>query len=641
MGKGFITSGQSLFIDAQSIGFKGTFIAFNVWMFSLFVGLVDSLFGPWGSVVFRALLLIFPVGLLFYFCTKKLKIYEPVSFFICIFAGLCILTRVQMRPEIISYGFLVYFVMTLGQMIEQKELKGLFLLPLLQLIWVQNHSTSYFGVIVYFSFFIHWFFLHIKREVQDREALRKVSLGLMLISVANFLSPHLFAGAPLSGSKLFDNPWAPYIEEYSNSLHFVTPIQYVIIPLIFVLLLWGFYRRKIFIFLPIIVFGLAYIPYAKMMPHFGVLLGCLFALEYKSLRHFLASRIQPVYLQVLAILTVIAISVQLLAITNSTYRNFVFSYEDPYKSPIFPYEVTDYINTYIDGGNAFCSLVACSYLLADTNSKLDVYIDSRLNVLYPFEHFKKYREALVNQNALDILLVEEAIDWIVARSDWPERLADTASSSELVNVRFIGQSHILFSVNKVQTPTMTSLIYDPACVETASSEELDRELDQVSSGNGGSPRLRSMVELAKKYLASKEGQSSIAHGEIMSVWELRLAAYIMYKKQQYEASNNLIRSIGGSRRIKDYYLMAKNFQALGLSKKSFIAISRVDSNYLADSVYKHEQQIKMLKGLLNEVSSDLTAQVQTSIDRLNERLKLISHTPKLEKVRSCVDWSSL
>jgi len=119
-----------------------------------------------------------------YLTVKKHNIFAiSISFLVSIFV---FSARTEPRPEMFSYLIFAAYLLSIYRSRDNKR-NWLWLLPILQLFWVNLHIYFIIGPIVYFLFFI------------DRLILKKVTrqhiyIGVLLV-LANLVNPNFFEGA--------------------------------------------------------------------------------------------------------------------------------------------------------------------------------------------------------------------------------------------------------------------------------------------------------------------------------------------------------------------------------------------------------------------------------------------------------------
>ncbi len=105
--------------------------------------------------------------------------------------------RLDIRPEMLGWFFLSIELVLLYSY-REKVHKGIFLIPLLILLWVQFHISFIIGLAVLFFFLLDYLFLH-KKDLKQKNVL--VLVGVFVVScLSSFVNPNGITGAlyPLS-----------------------------------------------------------------------------------------------------------------------------------------------------------------------------------------------------------------------------------------------------------------------------------------------------------------------------------------------------------------------------------------------------------------------------------------------------------
>lgn len=239
------------------------------WGWDVLTYLIYNLFGYTGISVLRTILL-FLIFLIYYFIFKKFRIPDTLIFlfyFIFVFA---IMDRLTPRPHLMSYFFLAILLYLLldFRYFNRKNLKRLFFIPLIFLLWANMHMGIIAGGMVYAIFVISeiiTFYFPRKFSSDEIKPLEKkqlftvivigvVSLGVMLIN-PNGLATYLYAYSHTKMKMLQTvNEWmAPFASRYTDS--FVSIIY------------------KIFLFAGVIIFYRA----VKLKDVFSALIYIFFA----------------------------------------------------------------------------------------------------------------------------------------------------------------------------------------------------------------------------------------------------------------------------------------------------------------------------------------------------------------------------
>lgn len=141
-----------------------------------------SLFGWPGLNILKALVISLCFFTLLHLVFSR---YKKISFaiFFILMSILAFGYRSFVRPEIFSYLFLCVFLYIL-----EKE-KGIYVLPFLQILWVNIHGYFILGPILIFLYSIGEFFS------KNSQKAKRLGAALLLIIAACFINPYFYKGA--------------------------------------------------------------------------------------------------------------------------------------------------------------------------------------------------------------------------------------------------------------------------------------------------------------------------------------------------------------------------------------------------------------------------------------------------------------
>lgn len=182
------------------------------WLGEVIYYFVASVFGLNGLLVFKILLVITAASLIYSVALKKGSL-----FWVTVFSLLSI-TIFSMRffvlPELFSYLLIGLFIFLIEKYKESKKIYLLWILPFLELLWVNMHIYFILGVSIYGFFFLEKLF-HEKRF--DKKI---ILIGTMLIA-STIINPSGINGALLPFT--FSTNYGFTVEENKSPLTILTP----------------------------------------------------------------------------------------------------------------------------------------------------------------------------------------------------------------------------------------------------------------------------------------------------------------------------------------------------------------------------------------------------------------------------------
>lgn len=129
------------------------------WLSEVAFFIVQNLFGFNGLLLVMTALIVFTFGLVFFSTIKKNSIYAATI--ISILYIRVLFERTDIRPEIFSFLFLSIFIVILYKY-REKYTRWIFLLPFIELLWVNIHIYFPIGIAVLGLFFIDLIIKHRK-----------------------------------------------------------------------------------------------------------------------------------------------------------------------------------------------------------------------------------------------------------------------------------------------------------------------------------------------------------------------------------------------------------------------------------------------------------------------------------------------
>ncbi len=196
----------------------------NEWLSEAVFYLSSTSFGL-TSILWLEVLCIFASFALVYWLALKKGGFSFWTASIMILAVTTFLLRFRARPEIFSYLFLAIFIRIIEKYDDHKNTFLLYLLPILEVIWVNTHGFFIFGPIILGSYLVENIILH-------RQKINKSIIVSFLLTVfAMFLNPFFSKAVflPITSS----NYYGTYNDEQESLLHFLSNTDWSVIPLIF------------------------------------------------------------------------------------------------------------------------------------------------------------------------------------------------------------------------------------------------------------------------------------------------------------------------------------------------------------------------------------------------------------------------
>lgn len=165
------------------------------WLYGVMVYILHEMVGWNGMVIFKVILFLVMFSLLFYLSAKRSSFWIAAVFSIpTIFL---LISRTALRPEMISYFFVVIYLYLLINFNEKPESKLVWLLVPLQLIWVNTHLFFVIGIILAGCFLLQSIVIDYKK-LKNSLRVKKFLLLVLLMSLVVFINPFGLPGAVYS-----------------------------------------------------------------------------------------------------------------------------------------------------------------------------------------------------------------------------------------------------------------------------------------------------------------------------------------------------------------------------------------------------------------------------------------------------------
>ena len=226
--------------------------------------LVHNTFSVTGLIILKVLIVTITLGILLLFTIKLSSV--PIFLFTATVSFELLKMRTQIRPEIFGYLCFSLFLIILTKA-KKYPTKLVWLLPIIELVWVNLHITYIYGLFIYVAFII------------DRLIQRKMEISYLLIGVTIFLST-LFNPFGLSGALypflMFKNYGYPIAENQSLLVLFevlkTKTLFYFLFALIVLILITPFLFQKLLFWEIIISYGTGFLIFTAVrhLPFFAL-----------------------------------------------------------------------------------------------------------------------------------------------------------------------------------------------------------------------------------------------------------------------------------------------------------------------------------------------------------------------------------
>ncbi|MCK5706931.1 MAG: hypothetical protein KAI43_04705 [Candidatus Aureabacteria bacterium] len=395
------------------------------WFFQIIVYKIWCIAGSTG-LIFAVVIFI---NLSFFIISRSLSpnISTTVKYGILLIAAFILEGRFFIRPELFSYVYLLLFLYVLSRSAKYSNKKIIFLLCLIQLLWVNTQGLFILGIYLCFCFFLEK--LIIKREKKE------ITFGailLLLVILVSFINPYGLKGL-LFPLKLFTRI-GPEVNLFRLNINeFMSPfatsgylLYKVYAGLFIVLLILSFKKHSLhkiifsisLFFLSVIanrninIFVFASIPL--------VISGFDHLMKNKlKIESFLTTKLIKIFREcILTTLIIVYITCIYCVVSNRYYikKNSLKRFGFGINNTFYPKKAVDFILDNNIRGRIFNDVGTGSYAIYRFYPSRKVYIDGRLEVMGD-EHFNEHIEMLSDFNRLENFVEKKNFSVILFRFD--------------------------------------------------------------------------------------------------------------------------------------------------------------------------------------------------------------------------------
>lgn len=654
MGRAFFENGQSLFTDHLSITHQGERLLPNPWLYSLISGGVDFAFGPNGLFSLFTLLWAVPLLLLSAWAYRR-KIDGLSVFVATLFLTAAFLTRVQLRPELVAYTFLILSLLLANRYTLDGKWKWVAAMGGIFVIWTQFHSTSSMMLPIFGAAWLQRLLTEFKTKPNARTSIALKHAGWLIgFFLLGFLNPNGWHYHPFALANVHQNEWYGLITEYTGDQKFSTLVQWINL-LGGAMLLLLFFNLGDFSKVGILAVMLFYaLQIPKLAPHVSTVLATLGLLYVNgrsdpkfrtpSLWNWMTKSTELVrmpisrYLQFGVLIVVLgATAVQLAKQIEPLSQASLLRGAPLVDEDIFAVDVAQYIKVNQLAGPTFSELGTASYLTYTVGSGITTYVDQRIGILIPKTVFDSYREAIIREKNLVELSEKHRFKVLVGSNGWPERLIDTALRSRKFSILFIGRSHSLLvpTESGLGFDQISWLMHDPACLKVIDPRKLSEERSRLEQDNTPSGRaLHEIADTALKIIENKNVDLTMFNNRLNNPHVLRLVAYSWREAGQPEPSLQTQQALKAPAKLVDFLESALALTAVGANDIAIDALFNSGPDYYFGSRQKAAQFLYVVDLVLPKLPKDTPT--PPWLDGLRKALKEDPGSPEADQLqRSC------
>lgn len=420
-GKYILETGKINQIDPFSFTAGNTPLSIQSWLSGVVFYWVYTIGGLNGLIICKAILL----TLVFFILYKTMQVTGAkgyLTLFTLIVVAFVVRFRMSIRPHIFEFLFLAIFFYVLN-IYKFRGKNYLFILPIVQLFWVNIHGSHILGLMTPLIFLvgegIAVYSGNREAPIFTKKQFINLTLAIVALVIATLINPAGFKAFLfpffLTGQTLYMQniqEWQPLRLVHLIDLDY--GIRYTWgFSLLLTLCLFVFIRqfKKIdftelltfFAFLYLAVKGI------RLLPEFAIAVGPIVARRL-NLFSFpkISSRFERIKFITPLILTVcIGIIFYLVVLNSKTY-----AFGLGLKERVFPVKTVDFLRHNNIQGNMFNSIGYGGYLIWRLFPEQKVFIDGR-NDVYKQDFYKSYLDAHLTPDAWQKVVKDYDIDWVI------------------------------------------------------------------------------------------------------------------------------------------------------------------------------------------------------------------------------------
>jgi hypothetical protein len=473
MGKSWIEEGLVPWIDHFSFTFHGQEIVGAPILFQVLLHFFVSVLGietGMQALKFSGYLIV--VTLMAWYL---LRMKSPVILYLLVIPALVVALqhRAMLRPEILSYGLSVIAMMLYLRAGTHISLKGMWPIVVLMAVWTNSHSPI-FGYVIFFGLFVDFAL----RQIQDRSPVRVwtewLAWGLAVFAVG-FANPNL--SHPVWRRFQFSPEWKEVIGEYRSIAAYSGDIEMYLLGiftlLTLALLVWQ--KKWGHLIVSLILLYVA-IDMSRLVTPFGIVMLCMFSQVIVESRLVEKAKRWPSNRQ--ALISGACVLLVGGGIWLSVGRAAGFMEENRITVFKFPSGLVDYMEQNDISGNIFNIYRAGGYLIYRLGPETQVYIDGRTDILYPYEHFERWKEVLNHPDELKIEVEKYDINLALLYNTAP--FYALMDESGLFELDYVGPVYSLFKRGNGNFPLLGKIYSRPECWRPEFQSQLQAERDRAS-----------------------------------------------------------------------------------------------------------------------------------------------------------------
>ncbi len=544
MGHDLLYSGLSPFRDHYSFTHLDQAIQNVAWPYQLLVTVFSSVFGEFmGINILRLVLFTVPLALLL-ILFRRLAIAGLVQAVVLMFYLCVVIFHTEPRPDLGSYTFTLISLWFMFRLRERLDLRNIIGFAFLLVLWSNYHVSSVFGFVIAGGLLMERAIDNGMKRDKAWEW-REFLIAAVILVVAGFINFDL-AHPLLAQAKVGEN-WSKYITEYDRR-SFADEELYLQIFWVLLAFSLAYHGWKRAWSAVVIIAVLAFRTWSlsKLFPHLVVVNLVFVALALNGAWLWTIGR--PGLMRVFVPLAIGTVG--LVAGGQALFQGII--------KPIHPItgdvhrwltsvELADHIKSRGLKGNVLNEYSDGGYLLYRFAPELKVFIDGRTSILYPIDFMDLFGRLSISPALLREEALKRQVDFVVARVSKRDELFDSAISSGLFYVEYMGERWALLGRSGA-FKVSSQLFVHPECLDAADAPVLQKEAVEAKAQLPATSPLRRGIEMSVASLTNPQAMNEVTVESAHALREPHLARWIA----------QLVHRSGDSKKAMDILLQQKD-----------------------------------------------------------------------------------
>lgn len=391
------------------------------WLSGVIFFVIHSFLQMKGLIIFKTCI----IALAFFFIhlnmkTTTLKEHQNVYIFILILIVVAFAVRMRMfiRPHIFEFVLIPVFFYIFN-VYRIKKQNYLYILPLLQVLWVNSHGSFILGILISLTvlsgeslkYFLRWNPLLSKRELMILCVVTFFIIAATMLNPSHykvFLFPFMLTGQQVYMSNIGE--WLPLSINLLIGYGFRYTWAFSLL-LISAIIIFGFQKKKTDLTNILIVLFFFYLALkgVRLTSVFAIGVGPIVAEGFCGIiSRFSFDRLKRFRLLLTSACLAIIVAIFYISVYNST----IYAFGLDLKERVFPVKAVDFLINSDIKGNMLNSRGFGGYLIWRLFPNKKVFIDGR-NEVYSEEFYKDYLYAHKSPEIWEKVVNQYDIDWVI------------------------------------------------------------------------------------------------------------------------------------------------------------------------------------------------------------------------------------